>query len=427
MPQDEALFELPPSEKEEAFEDTTPPIGSHLLRGRHGTDDGNDAVEASATIDSYWPATRPDGAFVQAQTVPNPFATVRERFYSKTKRSDNGCLEWTASKVGRGGYGGFSFNGKVIGAHRAAWMIEYGCVLTPEQQILHSCDNPICVDVAHLRVGTFADNAADRVARHRVNAATGEAHHRTRFTDEDVAQVRQMVADGVPRKLIAAEIGSSYGYISDIVNGRCRTKPTQPSVITSAMTTLHDSLARSAFHQARRAAITNVVHPDDEIPNEEWRKTRFEGYWVSSLGRVRGMRGTILKPWSTQFGHLAVECGRHGKYSVHFLVCEAWHGLRRDGMWVGHIDGDPKNNIPTNLRWVTPAENSEDTVRHGKTRTATGEHFNAKLSWPEVRAIRDQFPAPRGAVKRLALQFEVSRATIIMIRDNKIWRIQPDT
>lgn len=353
------------------------------------------------------------------------WSSDRERFYSKTRRSDSGCLEWTASKVGPNGYGGFRLGGKLMGAHRAAWIIEYGEALTSEQHILHSCDNPLCVDIAHLRVGTRADNAADRVARKRVNVARGEAHHRTRFSDADVAYIRQMVADGVPRADIAAEIGSSYGYISDIVNGRCRTLPSQPSKVTPGMKSLLQSRDRFEFHQARQATITNVVHPDDEIPGEEWRQTAFEGYWVSSLGRVRGKRGTILRPWSTQFGHLAVECGRNGKHSVHALVCEAWHGPKPKGMWVGHRDGNPKNNVPANLRWVTPSENSRDTTIHGKTRSATGEHFNAKLTWPQVRAIRAQFPAPRGTVSRLALQYGVNHTAIIAIRDNKVWQSNP--
>lgn len=353
-------------------------------------------------------------------------ASERQRFYSKTRRSENGCLEWTASKVGPGGYGGFRLRGKLMGAHRAAWIIEHGEALTSEQHVLHSCDNRLCVDIAHLRLGSNAENAADRVARNRVNTARGEAHHRTKFSDADVARVRQMVADGIARADIAAEFGSSYGYISDIVNGRCRSQPSQLAEITSGLTTFLQTRARSELHQARQAAITNVVHPDDEIPGEEWRQTAFEGYWVSSLGRVRGKRGTILRPWSTQFGHLAVQCGANGKHSVHTLVCEAWHGPRPQGMWVGHGDGNPRNNVPTNLRWVTPSENNQDAAIHGKTRSATGEHRNAKLTWPQVIAIRAQFPGPRGTVQRLALQYGVNHSAIVAIRDNKIWRSKSD-
>ncbi|MFJ4266278.1 HNH endonuclease [Paenarthrobacter nicotinovorans] len=373
------------------------------------------------------PQEQSDGSIL-SQERPNSAASPseRERFYAKTRRSEDGCLEWTAGKVGPNGYGGFRLRGKVMGAHRAAWIIEHGEVLTSEQHVLHSCDNPLCVDITHLRVGTREDNAADRVSRNRVNTARGEAHHRARFSDADVARIRQMVADGVPRADIAADIGCSYGYVSDIVNGRCRTQPSRPSEVTSGMKAILESKARSEFHRARQAAIANVVHPDDEIPGEEWRQTNFEGYWVSSLGRVRGKRGTILRPWTTQFGHLAVQCGANGKRGVHTLVCEAWHGPKPDGMWVGHRDGNPQNNVPANLRWVTPSENSQDTALHGKTRTATGEHFNAKLTWPQVRAIRAAFPGPKGTVARLAMQYGVNHTAIIAIRDNKVWQPRPD-
>lgn len=350
----------------------------------------------------------------------------RARFYSKTRRASNGCLEWTASLVGRSGYGGFRLRGKVVGAHRAAWILEHGEKLTPAQLILHSCDNPLCVDIEHLRVGTRLDNAADRVARNRVNSARGEVHHAARYSDEDVSRIRQMVGDGVPRKEIAAQLGCSYGYISDIVNGRCRSQPSQLSVVTPAMAASLRSKERTAYHQARQAAISNIVHPDDEILGEEWRQTAFDGYWVSSLGRVRGTRGTILRPWATGFGHLMVQCGRYGKHCVHALVCEAWHGPRPNGMWVGHSDGQPQNNIPSNLRWVTPSQNSVDTALHGKTRNPTGEHFNAKLTWKKVREIRANFPGPRGTVRRLAIQYGVSHSNIIAIRDNKLWPTEYD-
>lgn len=73
-----------------------------------------------------------------------------ERFWSKTKRSDNGCIEWTASTDGRGGYGKISFPGYGLGyAHRIAFFMHHG--RWPKSEIDHVCRNRKCVNVDHLR------------------------------------------------------------------------------------------------------------------------------------------------------------------------------------------------------------------------------------------------------------------------------------
>lgn len=53
----------------------------------------------------------------------------------------------------------------------------------------------------------------------------------------------------------------------------------------------------------------------------------------------------------------------HGKrYSVHRLICEAFHGLYPPGKCeVDHIDRGPSNNKPENLRWVSRQENVRNT------------------------------------------------------------------
>lgn len=112
--------------------------------------------------------------------------------------------------------------------------------------------------------------------------------------------------------------------------------------------------------------------------NEEWRPALgFEGrYEVSSLGRVASLP---TRTWPTRRllsvsfakkrgGYARVVLRRDGKQfarPVHVLVCEAFHGVRPDGMQVRHLDGQVLNNAATNLAWGTAAENERDKVRHG--------------------------------------------------------------
>ena len=116
---------------------------------------------------------------------------------------------------------------------------------------------------------------------------------------------------------------------------------------------------------------------------EEWRSVLgYEGlYEVSDQGRVRSLARTVksgkqtkrIPYWSLvvspREGYPALSLSRGGGRRIaytHKLVCEAWHGPRPEGMQCRHLDGNPLNCTPENLRWGTPRENSQDTIRQGK-------------------------------------------------------------
>jgi hypothetical protein len=105
---------------------------------------------------------------------------ARVRFFAKSRLADSAihgmgtpCLEWMACRD-RDGYGQFRIAGKQYKAHRAAWLLANGQV--PEGLcVLHRCDNPGCVRLDHLFLGTSADNIADRDAKGR--QSQGDAHY----------------------------------------------------------------------------------------------------------------------------------------------------------------------------------------------------------------------------------------------------------
>ena len=77
----------------------------------------------------------------------------------------SGCFLWIGNVDSRG-YGRINIRSRYVGAHRLAWSVVNGPI-PPGMQIRHSCDNPPCVNPAHLLLGTNHDNVLDMARRGR--------------------------------------------------------------------------------------------------------------------------------------------------------------------------------------------------------------------------------------------------------------------
>jgi len=89
-----------------------------------------------------------------------------DRFMSKIEPEPNsGCWLWVGS-LARNGYGSFVHSHKVHLAHRVSFALS-GRPLDAGALVLHSCDNPLCVNPDHLRAGTHGDNMRDAANRKR--------------------------------------------------------------------------------------------------------------------------------------------------------------------------------------------------------------------------------------------------------------------
>jgi hypothetical protein len=136
------------------------------------------------------------------------------------------------------------------------------------------------------------------------------------------------------------------------------------------------------------------------------------------------MNGTWLplKPIRKQSGHLFVNLVRGGIKkcrAVHRLVLEAFVGPCPPGYQCCHWDGDPGNNHLENLRWGTPKDNADDTLRHG--RRAVGARVRAKLTESQVLEIR-RLSAGGCSARELAARFSVSSQNIALIVSRRTWK-----
>jgi len=138
--------------------------------------------------------------------------SVKSRFWEKVDvRGDDECWHWNGLR-NHGGYGQFKVSGRGVGAHRLSLMMEIGRQMKSSEFACHHCDNPSCVNPAHLYVGNHATNTNDMRERNRFfkwkGLRSGSDNPRSKLTDSDVIRIRSL--DGViGRKRIAREFGVS--------------------------------------------------------------------------------------------------------------------------------------------------------------------------------------------------------------------------
>lgn len=125
-----------------------------------------------------------------------------------TEVMPSGCWEYRG-KISADGYGSF---GKTF-AHRASYELRVG-LIPAAMQVCHACDNPPCVNPAHLWVGTNAANADDSTIKGR--RAKGTGHGMSKLTDRDVLNIR---ASSESLSSLARRYGVAKGTIV-FVRGR---------------------------------------------------------------------------------------------------------------------------------------------------------------------------------------------------------------
>ena len=140
---------------------------------------------------------------------------VAERFWEKVDKSGI-CWEWLAFKESRG-YGSFSVNRKSWKAHRFSWLLHYGEI--PEGLfVCHHCDNPSCVNPAHLFLGTAKDNAEDSVKKGRWPNLKGENNNYSKLTEKQVLAIRAEYKTGkITKSALARKYNVSLRTIHRIV------------------------------------------------------------------------------------------------------------------------------------------------------------------------------------------------------------------
>lgn len=148
---------------------------------------------------------------------------LREAFNLRYRiEQATGCWIWTGDKTR--GYGYYqigkwrradgSYDRHRDYAHRISWELHRGTI--PDSiEVCHRCDVPLCVNPAHLFLGSHADNQADMAAKGR--SAQGERQGRARLKE---AAVREIMASTETGESIGRRFGVTTQTVNDIRCGR---------------------------------------------------------------------------------------------------------------------------------------------------------------------------------------------------------------
>ena len=134
--------------------------------------------------------------------------------YIKDERS--GCLEYQGC-LDKDGYGVKTIGGKQWRLPRLVWIIAYGSI--PDGKIIcHHCDNPSCVNVQHLFVGTHKENNLDMFKKGRANRLSLEKHPHSKLKNQQVKAIRNLYKSGFTMTRISKMFGISIQNTSEIVH-----------------------------------------------------------------------------------------------------------------------------------------------------------------------------------------------------------------
>lgn len=135
------------------------------------------------------------------------------RLLKRARRdAKTGCLVWTGGRYAKSAYGAIVYRQGKYRAHRLAWIAHNGPIPNG-LYVCHACDNPACIAIEHLFLGTPKDNMTDMRIK-------GRGRFRSRLTVEEVARVKRLLAEGMAMAEVARETGVAYASVFAIKSGK---------------------------------------------------------------------------------------------------------------------------------------------------------------------------------------------------------------
>lgn len=177
------------------------------------------------------------------------------KFDAKTLlNEETGCLEWQAAVQQPGlrkqlPYGIIYTSQGQMNAHRFIWRYTHGDI-PADLCVMHTCDNPRCVNINHLKLGTRRDNVQDMIQKNR-RAIPQKGQYVIDHCDAGMIKVLQHYCS---RKAIADYLGCKIHHVDGVILGRTYYKPITKS-----------------FHYSKKYVWLDTSAYDHLYPGDDWK------------------------------------------------------------------------------------------------------------------------------------------------------------
>lgn len=147
--------------------------------------------------------------------------SLNDRFWKFVdKTDDDSCWNWNGNLVN--GYGRISLGSKLLGSegsHRVSWMMHNNQDIPDGYHVMHSCDNPKCVNPSHLSIGTPKDNTQDMIVkgRKKIVIPIGEKNGKSIINPEIVRFIRD---SDLSHAELARQLNISNGCVRSVRSKR---------------------------------------------------------------------------------------------------------------------------------------------------------------------------------------------------------------
>lgn len=127
-----------------------------------------------------------------------------------------GCWNFIGCKDHKG-YGRIRVNYRHWQAHRYSLSLVLGRDIQPGKVVMHTCDNPACVNPSHLKEGTQRENMLDCISKGRGGNRGSGYHGPSKNKRDPVAERIQKVMRAYRRGMTAQTIANQFCWRVDWV------------------------------------------------------------------------------------------------------------------------------------------------------------------------------------------------------------------
>lgn len=309
-----------------------------------------------------------------------------------------------------------SFDSKVVGyqLHRLIWESFNGpigkefCINHKDGVKGNNC-------LQNLEKVSYFDNTSHAVKNNLIKV--GEASKVSILREQDVLDVYSQVKSGLSNKDIAKKYEVGHTAIYNIKMGYTWKHLYQNSGLSFESKKLTKPRANPKY---KTKPNFSEIEP---LANENWKRHK-SGFYISTCGRIIGIKGKIINP-QVRDGYKYIRLGPKGKNAaLHRIVYILFSGSRQipKNKVINHINGIKLDNRIENLECVTRSENGLHSYRTGLNKRRSGaENSNCKLKESEIleiyNLIKDNVKA-----EDIAKAYKICKEYVYAIKNGVVWK-----